>query len=200
MMHPETELKFISDEIGFGVFARQAIPKGTITWAGDELDQKFSPQRIAQMHPACRVAAYKYSFVDSSGMHVLCWDHGRYVNHSCEANCLSAGFQFEFAIRDIAAGEELTDDYGLMNLDEAMQCHCGSRHCRKTITPNEFERCTEWWDGLVAESFEAIGRVPQPLWPLVIEKEEVGRVLAGSMAIPSCALLRFHAAVHRAQV
>ena len=32
MIHPDTELRFISPEIGFGVFATKLIPQGTITW------------------------------------------------------------------------------------------------------------------------------------------------------------------------
>lgn len=32
MIHPDTELRFINPEIGYGVFATQFIPRGTITW------------------------------------------------------------------------------------------------------------------------------------------------------------------------
>ena len=39
MIHPHTELRFINEQMGFGVFATQFIPKGTIIWALDELDQ-----------------------------------------------------------------------------------------------------------------------------------------------------------------
>ena len=38
----------------------------------------------------------------SDGISILCWDNARFVNHSCEPNCLTGGFDFEFAIRDIA--------------------------------------------------------------------------------------------------
>jgi hypothetical protein len=37
MIHPWTELRFINDSIGYGVFATQFIPKGTIVWALDDL-------------------------------------------------------------------------------------------------------------------------------------------------------------------
>ena len=33
MIHPSTELRFINDEIGYGVVATRFIPKGTIVWA-----------------------------------------------------------------------------------------------------------------------------------------------------------------------
>jgi hypothetical protein len=38
MTHPKTELKLISNEIGYGVVATDFIPAGTITWALDKLD------------------------------------------------------------------------------------------------------------------------------------------------------------------
>ena len=43
MIHPSTELKYVSPEIGIGVVATEFIPKGTITWALDPLDQVFPP-------------------------------------------------------------------------------------------------------------------------------------------------------------
>ncbi len=59
-----------------------------------------------------------------------------YVNHSCEPNC---GFQNGLelvAMRDIAAGEELTWDYSSA-IDEAgfagFPCSCGSIHCRGQV-------------------------------------------------------------------
>ena len=47
MLHPHTELRHVSKLIGYGVFATQLIPKGTITWVRDDLDQTFSPGEIA---------------------------------------------------------------------------------------------------------------------------------------------------------
>ena len=36
MIHPDTELRFISDEVGYGVFATALIGRGTITWVRGE--------------------------------------------------------------------------------------------------------------------------------------------------------------------
>ena len=47
MIHPDTELRFISPKIGFGVVATKLIPKGTITWALDKLDRVFSEAELA---------------------------------------------------------------------------------------------------------------------------------------------------------
>ena len=192
MMHPDTELKFISADIGYGVFAKTFIPRGTITWVTDELDRRFTREEVERLHPMCREMVDKYAFVVSGGESVLCWDHGRFVNHACRPNCLSAGLTFEFAIHDIAAGEELNDDYGLMNLTEPLECRCGAPDCRRAILPDDLDRHAGRWDGLVAEAFPSIGAVAQPLWPLLGERHQVEHILAGRAPIPSCSVHRFH--------
>jgi hypothetical protein len=189
MMHPDTEVRFISDAIGYGVFALRTIPRGTITWITDPLDQKFTREQVELLPSLCRQAVYHYAYIDPAGMYVLCWDHGTYVNHSCEPNCLSAGFQFEFAIRHIAAGEQLTDEYCLLNPKEPMDCHCGSPRCRGRISRDDIQQAMPAWDSIVSESFGFIGKVDQPLWPLLANAAEIEAVLRGELPIPSCAFL-----------
>src|SRR5690242_15577324 len=109
MVHPDTELRFVNPAIGWGVFATRPIPRGTLTWVLDKLDHCFTPAEFAQLPEYARLQLHKYSYMDRRGDHVLCWDHARFINHSCAANCLSVGYDFELAVRDIAAGEELTD-------------------------------------------------------------------------------------------
>lgn len=186
MLHPSTELRFINSLIGYGVFALRPIPKGTITWARDELDQTFSPARLARFSAFHRALLDRYSFVDKHGDYVLCWDHARYINHSCEAACLSPGYGFEIAVRDIAAGEELTDDYGSLNLDGPFTCHCGLPTCRKEILPDDLLKHGDRWDASIAAAFPLLPRVEQPLWDLVPEKDEIAQVLAGKTPIASC--------------
>ena len=190
MMHPDTEVRFISDAVGYGVFALRAIPRGTITWITDPLDLKLTRDQVELLPPLCRRAAYHYTYVDPAGMYVLCWDHGKFVNHSCDPNCLSAGFQFEFAIRHIAPDEQLTDEYSLLNLEEPMDCQCGSPKCRGRISSDEVQEAIATWDSVVAESFGHIGKVNQPLWPLSTDAAEVEAILRGELPIPSCALLQ----------
>ena len=127
----------------------------------------------------------RYSYLTGTGDRVLCWDHGRFVNHSCAAVCLSPGFDFEIAVRDIAAGEELTDDYGTLNPEEPFDCLCGTPQCRGKVLPDDPIRLAEGWDALIGAAFPAIGRVDQPLWELVRESDEVLRVLRGELELPS---------------
>src|SRR4051794_27453662 len=186
MLHPQIELRFVDEHIGYGTFATRLIPRGTITWVRDDLDQTFAPAIVAQMPEKYRDILEKYSFVDGRGDHVLCWDHGRFVNHACRPTCLSPGFDFEIAIRDILPGEELTDDYGTLNVESSFDCRCGADDCRKVVRPDDPSVYGERWDAIVREAFPSIGLVDQPLWWLVKEKAEVESALAGHTPVPSC--------------
>lgn len=185
MLHPDTELRFISPRIGYGVVATRPIPRGTITWVRCALDQTFSPERVRSMAPGYVSILDKYSFVDGRGDYVLCWDLARFVNHSCAASCLSPGYEFEVAVRDIQPGEELTDDYGLLNLEDEFECHCGTPGCRQRILPEDMLGRAAIWDQQLAEPFREIGQVAQPLWEFVREKAEVEAALAGRTPVRS---------------
>ena len=185
MIHPDSELRFVSPPIGYGLFATRLIPKGTITWVGDPLDQIISPAQLTTLPVLLSSQAHKYSYLNGRGHRILCWDHGRFVNHSCAASCLSPGFDFEIAVRDIAPGEEITDDYGALNLEEPFPCLCGARNCRGSVRPDDPVRHAAGWDALIAEAFLFIKCVPQPLWELVQEKTEVNLVVAGELKLPS---------------
>jgi uncharacterized protein len=186
MIHPDTELRFIHPDIGFGVVATRHIPKGTITWVQDELDQVFTAQKLDRLGELYEGTLRKYTFVNGRGEYVLCWDVARYINHSCHATCLSAGYNFEIAVRDIEPGEELTDDYATLNLEGSFDCRCGVRQCRTTIREQDIYAHAERWDSIVRDAFPLIQAVPQPLWPLVEEKEAVQSALSGASTIVSC--------------
>jgi hypothetical protein len=186
MLHPHTELRFVDPHIGYGVFASRFIPKGTITWVRCDLDQTFPPERLASFSGYLRTLVDRYSFIDQRGDYVLCWDHARYMNHGCEATCLSPGYGFEIAVRDIAAGEELTDDYGALNIDVPFACRCGSAACRREIRPDDLLAYGDLWDARIEAAFFRLPEVEQPLWELVRERDEVARALAGVTPVASC--------------
>ena len=103
MLHPHTELVFIDERIGYGVVATRRIPRGTITWVLDELDQRIPPHRVRRLTTLQRKHLDKYAFVDRDGNWVLCWDLGRYLNHSSDPSCVSH-YDYTVALRDIAPG------------------------------------------------------------------------------------------------
>jgi hypothetical protein len=185
MIHPDSELRFISPAMGYGLFATSLIRKGTLTWVRDDLDQIVDPALERELPPMLGALLQKYSYYERRGR-VLCWDHGRFVNHSCDANCRSTGFDFEIAVRDIRPGDEITDDYGSLNVDIEFECRCRSPHCRNTIRAADIIRCADVWDREAADAFVHAGSVRQPLWPLLREREDVERALRGEIPLPSC--------------
>ncbi len=169
MIHPNTELKFISNEIGYGVVATQFIPAGTITWVLDDLDREYSPAKLKKMDPLYQNILETYCYRNNKGNYVLCWDNGRFVNHSFKSNCLSTAYDFEIAIRDIQAGEELTDDYGYLNVTEPFKgINEGTR--RKTVYPDDLLNHYQSWDKKLLKNFPNIINVEQPLKALITPK------------------------------
>ena len=83
---------------------------------------------------------------------------GRHGNHSCDPNLGMAGQCEIIAMRDIAAGEELTIDYALHSAQAGwtMVCRCGSSRCRGTIRGDDWrlpdlqERYRGHWPPFIA--------------------------------------------------
>ncbi|WNS75389.1 SET domain-containing protein [Bacillus sp. DTU_2020_1000418_1_SI_GHA_SEK_038] len=167
MIHPHTELRFINEQIGFGVFATEFIPKGTITWALDGLDQILEPDYVKNLDKYRRDLLKKYSYRNQEGKYVLCWDLGRYVNHSFHANCMGTAYEFEVAVRDIYPGEQLTDDYGSLNVDEPFECIPEDGTERKKVYPDDLLYYSEEWDQKVINALEHFYEVKQPLIHLI---------------------------------
>jgi hypothetical protein len=67
VIHPHTELRFATPEIGYGVFATQVIPCGTITWVRDEIDQTLSAARVADTTGLLREMFDRYGYIDGRG-------------------------------------------------------------------------------------------------------------------------------------
>jgi hypothetical protein len=78
MIHPHTELQFISEKIGYGVVATRFIPKGTITWVLDKLDRLFTPKQFQCMDPLYQQVLDTYTYRNPDGNYILCWDNARF--------------------------------------------------------------------------------------------------------------------------
>jgi uncharacterized protein len=62
-----------------------------------------------------------------------------FTNHSCDPNIAIQGQIVFVAMRDIAAGEELTHDWATTDdADYTLACRCGSARCRGTITGKDW--------------------------------------------------------------
>ena len=62
------------------------------------------------------------------------------INHSCDPNVGFRGSVTYVAIRDIAAGEELSHDYAMERSDDySLDCRCGSALCRGKVTGEDWK-------------------------------------------------------------
>ena len=186
MMHPDTELRFVSDQVGHGVVATRDIPMGTITWAQDELDREFTPQQVSGLGALYAESLDKYCFRNHTGRWVLCWDHARFVNHSFRSNCMTTAHNFEIAIRDIKAGEELTDDYGYLNIMHPFEA-VDEGADRTVVYPDDLTRYHAGWDAQLKAAWPLIPQVDQPLLPLLTANlwQRVVRIAEGREAMAS---------------
>jgi len=186
MIHPKTELKFISKEVGYGVVATEFIPAGTITWVLDNLDRTFSPKDVNNLDPLYQDILDTYCFRNNQGQWVLCWDNARFVNHSFNSNCMSTAYDFEIALRDIQPGEQLTDDYGYLNISEPFRgIDEGTK--RKTVYPDDLLKYHAVWDKLLMHVFHLIPKQDQPLLNLIPKTtwDKTVKIAEGKMKMES---------------
>ncbi|MBI1973403.1 SET domain-containing protein-lysine N-methyltransferase [Candidatus Micrarchaeota archaeon] len=67
------------------------------------------------------------------GTYIIMGCPERYINHSCEPNVF-VRHRKVYAMRGIAAGEELVGDYSINGVDNwKMRCRCGSQSCRGIV-------------------------------------------------------------------
>ena len=170
MIHPHTELKYINDAIGYGVFATYFIPKGTIVYVKDSLELCISPTDYLTHSVEMQEVIDKYSYMDENGVRIISWDFAKYVNHCCNFNTISTGYGFEIAIRDIQTGEQITDEYALFNLEVPMQVDCGSMNCRKIVDPKDIDAYYPEWDKKIKDSLKELFGVNQPLMSFLEEE------------------------------
>lgn len=168
MFHPDVELRYVSREIGYGLFATRFIATGTITWVMCALERVLDPAAYARMPAAYRPYLERYTYRNRDGSRILCCGVGRYLNHSCDSNTLTLpDAEFEVAVRDIGPGEQITTEYGTLNLATDLHCLCGSDACRRVIRRSDPDLLWTRWEQRVLESLARFADVPQPLQPFL---------------------------------
>ena len=177
MIHPDTEIRFVNEKIGVGVFATKMIPKGTIIWALDDLDIILEEDEIESLDLVRREIVYKYAYLNDDDYYVLCWDHARYMNHSFSPNVVSTVYEIELASRDILPGEQITCDYATLGLDKPFECEPEEGTSSTVVMPDDYLYRYKEWDELAREAFKQLNQVDQPLRHL-IRPEFVDRVNA----------------------
>lgn len=191
MLHPDTELRFINPRIGHGVFATRPIPQGTVVWALDRFDRRYLLEEVRALEPIYQQILEKYCFRDREGRWIFCWDHTRYINHSFRPTCIATPYQCELAVVDIAAGQEITNDYGFFNIIEPFDCLPEAGCQRTRVMPDDLLRCAEIWDRQLAAAYPRFEAVPQPLAEVLApeNRQALSRIARGETAplsIRSC--------------
>lgn len=138
---------------GKGVFAIEPIAAGErlIEYKGERISWKEALRR----HPHNPDEPnHTFYFALDSGKVIdgkVDGNSARWINHSCAPNCEAEeidGHVYVHALRDIAEGEEVFYDYGLVidarqtkKLKKEYECRCGARKCRGTmLAPVEKEK------------------------------------------------------------
>jgi SET domain-containing protein len=125
---------------GLGIFATALIARGTLLWKYDENSVKEYEEAALRARLAPLSAAEAVELCE----HVFCWegkvceivDDGKYWNHAKgskqntgnhpDGDAHGDGMS-SYALRDIAAGEELTDDYALYDKLPWFEAICQER-------------------------------------------------------------------------
>ena len=127
---------------GFGVVTLDPIPTGSLVvmFGGSVITCAEFEQLSSEMQ--------NFPFQVSDDLFLGPRDEGEIgvgerINHSCNPSVGFAGAIALIALRDIAAGEEITLEYAtcVASNDDAfvMQCSCGAPSCRKVITGHDWK-------------------------------------------------------------
>jgi SET domain-containing protein len=132
MLHPAIE-KRPSPIQGFGLFAKEFIPAGTVIWTQSESDRRFTEEEFSQQPPEVQRMCHR-----EHDHFVLSTDDEEFMNHCCDPNTVCLGDNALVAIRNIQPDEEVTYDYITSEIDprgplDWGECLCGSPNCRGRV-------------------------------------------------------------------
>ncbi|MCA1819857.1 MAG: SET domain-containing protein [Thermoplasmatota archaeon] len=134
---------------GRGLFAARDIRKGerVIEYVGEKVGKREGTRRTEAQWARGRI----YTFELNSRQDVdggFAWNTARLANHSCAPNCESEivrGRIWIVALRDIAAGQEITYDYNFPVEEDLLKCRCGAKRCRGYVVGSGYGRQLAAW-------------------------------------------------------
>ena len=135
---PKLQRRACQEKGGYGLFACAPIEEGELlcVWSGEVFtEEELHKQSIERQTHGLQV---------EEGIYLLPLgedDPADYVNHSCDPNAGLNGQICLVAMRPIAQGEEICFDYAMSDSSDydEFECHCGTPHCRKLITGNDWK-------------------------------------------------------------
>ncbi|MCX5805855.1 MAG: SET domain-containing protein-lysine N-methyltransferase [Proteobacteria bacterium] len=130
--------KVSKNSLGQCLTAADNLDPGTIVarFEGDVVEYKDVPE-----NEICHV------LLTGKDKWLICYGPARYINHSCEPNCIITDDLTVVTTCKVQDGEELTISYNTITLEEfekdpecffwddrwSFKCQCGSRKCQEII-------------------------------------------------------------------
>jgi SET domain-containing protein len=129
---------------GYGMFAREPFKQGEavcIVGGSVMTDSEFAAfQATHRFHNSIQIDENLHLVEDPE----VTRDLEGSMNHSCDSNAWMGDEATLVARRHIEAGEEVTVDYALFTTQPTWmldnRCHCGSPHCRRIITGDDWRQ------------------------------------------------------------
>ena len=118
---------------GRGLFATAALPARRKL---GEISGKLVPLPQARQKIANRPRIYLIELTRRFALDCTRGNCFKYLNHSCRPNCYLRVLRRTvevYTLRPIAAGAELTVDYGLTPHEGGMKCRCGHERCKGVL-------------------------------------------------------------------
>jgi hypothetical protein len=119
---------------GRGLFARAPLPKrrkiGELT---GKIISVRAARRKARAAQCIKIVEFGDGWALDATTDSNCF---QFVNHSCQPNTFMRLFRHRvefYTLREIAAGEELTCNYGETQHEGTLACRCGSRSCQGAL-------------------------------------------------------------------
>uniref|UniRef100_A0A1I8BLK7 Histone-lysine N-methyltransferase n=1 Tax=Meloidogyne hapla TaxID=6305 RepID=A0A1I8BLK7_MELHA len=144
---------------GYGAISMEDVPAGGFVgeYTGEVIDEEEKRRRIARIAALQSNEAQYYIMELDDRRSIDAQYYGndmRYVNHSCNPNCVIQQFQSDFdlhlvliAKRNISKGEELSFDYNMQRQglwSEVPSCYCGESNCTGILAADPATR--RWCD------------------------------------------------------
>jgi SET domain-containing protein len=110
---------------GLGLFTTEPVPRGTPVWRFEPgFDFAITPEQFAALPESAREHTRWFGYLDGiTGNFLRSGDHACFMNHSPAPNTGAPADAVTpvttIAMRDLAAGEELTCDYRAFDADVA---------------------------------------------------------------------------------
>ena len=119
---------------GRGLFARTALPaRRKLGELAGKIVSLRAARRTARSSRSIKIVEFGDGWALDATTDSNCF---QYINHSCKPNTFLRLYRHRvefYALRRIAAGEELTCDYGETQHDGTLPCGCGNERCREWL-------------------------------------------------------------------